>query len=358
MNQFLRSLTPTQQVATLFLIVFGVLALVSIATLLISLRERRNAEHGEAWQREFNDFRGLLRTTWFMVVIFWIGWALGPGVATVLFGLIAFLALREFITLSPTRRGDHRSLILVFFVVLPVQFILVGTARFDLFTVFIPVYAFIAIPVVSALSNDPSHFLERNAKLQWGVMVCVYGMSHVPALLLLSFPGYEGKSAFLIFFLVFTVQACMVVQHLIARRFAWLSPEAADAPAHPPGPTGRLRSVLRRWLARPPYAPNVSQSFNWASWATGMGIASVVGALMSFITPFKFGQALAMALIACVAGSMGHFVMKALKRDRGIPNWGPKGVGVTGAHGLLDRVDALCFAAPVFFHSVRWYFGV
>jgi len=352
MNAFLRNLTPTQQVAALFVIVFGVLTVVSIGTLLVGFRERRNAAHGEAWLREFADFRALLRTTWFMVVVFWIGWALGPGVATLLFAFIAFFALREFITLSPTRRGDHRSLILAFFVVLPVQFILVGTARFDLFTVFIPVYVFIAIPVVSALANDPSHFLERNAKLQWGITVCVYGMSHVPALLLLSFPGYEGKSAFLVFFLVFVVQTCMVVQHLIARRYAYLPPEAADAAL--PG----LHGTLRRWLAREPFAPNVSRSFNWVSWGVGMAIASVVGALLSFITPFKFGQALAMALIACVAGSMGHLVMKVLKRDRGIPNWGPKGVGVTGANGLLDRVDALCFAAPIFFHSVRWYFGV
>jgi phosphatidate cytidylyltransferase len=350
MNAFLRNLTPTQQVAALFVIVFGLLTVISIATLLVGFRERRNAAHGEAWLREFNDFRALLNTTWFMVVVFWIGWALGPSVATVLFAIISFFALREFITLSPTRRGDHRSLILAFFVVLPIQFVLVGTARFDLFTVFIPVYVFIAIPVVSALANDPSHFLERNAKLQWGITVCVYGMSHVPALLLLSFPGYEGKSAFLVFFLVFVVQTCMVVQHLIARQFA---PLAADAPQ----PTG-LRGRLQRLLGRAPFAPNVSRSFNWASWGVGMAIASVVGALMSFITPFKFGQALAMALIACVAGSMGHLVMKALKRDRGIPNWGPKGVGVTGANGLLDRVDALCFAAPIFFHSVRWYFGV
>jgi len=344
MNQFLRSLTPTQQVAALFVIVFGLLTIVSVATLLVGFRERRNAAHNEAWQRELQDFRNLLRTSWFMVAIFWIGLALGETVATLLFGLIAFLALREFITLSPTRRGDHRSLILAFFVVLPIQFILVGTARFDLFTVFIPVYVFIAIPVVSALANDPSQFLERNAKLQWGIMVCVYGMSHVPALLLLSFPGYEGKSAFLVFFLVFVVQTCMVVQHLIGRRFAY-----SVAEGRPP---------LQRWLAREPFAPNVSRSFNWASWGIGMAIASVVGALMSFITPFRFGQALAMALIACVAGSMGHLVMKALKRDRGIPNWGQKGVGVTGANGLLDRVDALCFAAPIFFHSVRWYFGV
>lgn len=349
MNAFLRNLSPTHQVAALFFIVFGVLTLVSIATLLVGLRERRNAAHGEAWLREFADFRALLRTTWFMAVVFWIGWALGRGVATLLFGLIAFFALREFITLSPTRRGDHRSLILAFFVVLPIQFILVVTARFDLFTVFIPVYVFIAIPVVSALANDPSQFLERNAKLQWGIMVCVYGLSHVPALLLLSFPDYEGKSAFLVFFLVFVVQTCMVVQHLIARRFAYLPPDEADV---------ARRGIVGRWLAREPFAPHVSRSFNWASWGLGMAIASVVGAAMSFITPFKFGQALTMALIACVAGSMGHLVMKALKRDRGIPNWGQKGVGVTGANGLLDRVDALCFAAPVFFHSVRWYFGL
>lgn len=220
---------------------------------------------------------------------------------------------------------------------------------------FIPVYVFIAIPVVSALADDPNHFLERNAKLQWGIMVCVYGMSHVPALLLLSFPGYEGKSAFLVFFLVFVVQTCVLTQHLISRRSTM--PGDASAPAPEEQAKARL-GKLGHWLFRQePVAPHVSRSFNWTSWAIGMGIASLVGALFSFITPFKFAQALAVSLIACVAGSMGHLVMKALKRDRGIPNWGQRGVGVTGANGLLDRVDALCFAAPVFFHSVRWYFG-
>jgi phosphatidate cytidylyltransferase len=329
MNQFLRQLTPTQQVAALFLLVFGLLTLISVTTLLLSLRERRHPVHDEHWQRELDHSRSLLRTTWFMVVVFWIGWALGETVATVLFAILSFFALREFITLSPTRRGDHRSLILAFFVVLPIQFWLVATAKFNLFTVFIPVYVFLALPVASALANDPSHFLERNAKLQWGIMVCVYGLSHVPVLLLLEFPGYEGKSAFLVFFLVGVVQTCMVVQHLLARR-----------------------------LDRQPFAPNVSRSFNWTTWGIGLAVAAVVGAFFSFITPFKFGQALAMSLIACVAGSMGHLVMKALKRDRGIPNWGQRGVGVTGANGLLDRIDALCFAAPIFFHSVRWYFGV
>jgi phosphatidate cytidylyltransferase len=294
------------------------------------------------------------------VVVFWISWALGEGVATLLFALIAFFALREFITLSPTRRGDHRSLILAFFVVLPIQFWLAGSAHFNLFTVFIPVYVFLAIPVASALADDPSHFLERNAKLQWGIMVCVYGMSHVPALLLLSFPGYEDKSAFLVFFLVLVVQTCMLVQHLVSRRASMPALEQAAAEGDAPVVVapGFFAALRRRLFMQPPFAPNISRSFNWTSWALGMAIASIVGALFSFITPFRFWQAFLMSLIACVSGSMGHLVMKALKRDRGIPNWGRRGVAVTGANGLLDRVDALCFAAPVFFQAVRWYFDV
>jgi phosphatidate cytidylyltransferase len=329
MNQYLRSLTATQQVGALFLIVFGMLVIASVAAFMVSFRERGDDARSDAHRLEVRYFQGLLRTSWIMVVVFWVGWALGERIATALFAIVAFFALREFITLSPTRRGDHRSLVLAFFAVLPVQFWLVATERFDLFTVFIPVYVFLAIPVVSALADDPHRFLERNAKLQWGIMVCVYGMSHVPALLLLDFPRYEGKNAFLVFFLVFVVQTCMIVQHLASRK-----------------------------LKRPPRAPNVSQSFNWTSWLIGVIVGGLVGGLLAGITPFKPGQALAMALIACVAGSMGHLVMKALKRDRGITNWGTQGQSVTGASGLLDRVDALCFAAPVFFHSVRWFFNL
>lgn len=329
MNQFLRGLTPTQQVGALFILVFGLLAIASITLLIVSLRERGEGEAHDARRADLRHYSALMSTTWLMVVLFWVGWATGDGGATVLFALVAFFALREFITLSPTRRGDHRSLVLAFFVVLPIQFWLVGTRHFDLFTVFIPVYVFLLLPVVSALADDPQRFLERNAKLQWGIMVCVYGMSHVPALLLLDFRGYAGKNAFLVFYLVFVVQSCMLVQHLVGRQ--------------------------RRW---PPVAPNVSRTFNWQSWAAGVLAGGFVGGLLSAITPFKPAQALAMGIIACVAGAMGHLVMKALKRDRGVPTWGRKGVGVTGANGLLDRVDALCFAAPVFFHSVRWYFGL
>jgi phosphatidate cytidylyltransferase len=116
--------------------------------------------------------------------------------------------------------------------------------------------------------------------------------------------------------------------------------------------------LVSRRLMRAPVAPAISQSFNWRSWWIGVTVASLVGALLAGITPWVPGTAFAFSFIACVAGSMGHFVMKALKRDRGIPSWGTQGRSVTGAGGLLDRIDALCFAAPVFFHSARWYFDV
>jgi phosphatidate cytidylyltransferase len=324
MVSFLRHLSPSEQVSLLFVLVFGLLALASAAHLLVTLRD---AEGDDGLFRRRQDERLLLRHSWAMAIVFWCAWVWGAGMAVVLFGLVSFFVLREFISASPTRRADHRSLVLAFFVVLPAQFALVWTRQADLFTVFIPVYVFIALPVVSALRDDPQRFLERNAKLQWGIMVCVYGLSHVPALWLLDFRGWTGQNEFLVFFLVAVVQTCMLVQHLASR--------------------GAVPSV----------APAISRSFHWRGWALGLLAGAFVGALLSGLTPFKPLPAVAMALVACAAGSLGHLVMKAIKRDRGITHWGLEGRSVTGAGGLLDRVDALCFAAPVFFHSVRWNFG-
>jgi len=330
--QTLKNLTPAQQIGAMFVIVFGLLLLAGLALFLRSMREFADPQRAQQHRDEIDNLTQLLKTSWLLVFVFWVAWLAGDVSRLVLFGLGSFFALREFLTLSPTRRGDHRSLVLAFFVVLPFQYWLVGTAHFNLFTVFIPVYVFLAIPVVSALANDPTHFLERNAKLQWGIMVCIYGMSHVPALLLLKFPRYDQRNAFLLLFLVLVVQTCMVTQHLVARRLMQLNKPAA--------------------------APLVSQSFIWRAWWSGMVAGSLLGALLAGITPFVPGQAFALSFIACGAGSLGHLVMKALKRDRGIPIWRGEGRGVTGAGGMLDRIDALCFAAPVFFHSARWYFGL
>ncbi|HEU5293849.1 MAG TPA: phosphatidate cytidylyltransferase [Burkholderiaceae bacterium] len=319
----LRSLAVNEQVALLFVSLFGVLLVASIAWFAWSLREL-----GEATQRRHERFARDLRAVWIGAVLFWLAWMSGAVGATLLFGIVSFLALREFITLMHTRRGDHRGLILAFFVVLPLQFVLAGGRWFDLFTVFIPVYVFLAIPVVSALAGDPGRFLERNAKIQWGIMVCVYGLSHAPALLLLEFPRYAGRGAFLLFFLVVVTASAQFAQEAASRR---------------------LRAL--------PAARHIDRSFSTPAWSLGVLSAGLVGAAMYWSTPFKPLQAFALAALAAGAGTLGQFVMQALKRDAGVQSWGNTSA-VTGAVGLLDRIAPLTFSAPIFFHLTRWYFGV
>jgi phosphatidate cytidylyltransferase len=318
----LRALGVSQQIGLLFVALFGVLALATLVAFSRTLREQTAAQQ-DRHERRKRD----LRAVWVGAVLFWLAWASGPFGSTLLFGVLSFLALREFVTLTHTRRADHRSLLLAFFVVLPLQYIIVASEHFDFFTVFIPVYVFLAIPVVSAFGNDPQRFLERTAKIQWGIMVCVYGMSHAPALLLLDLPKYEDRGAFLVFFLVVVVAVAQIVQ------------EAAS-----------------RVLRRRPVARAISRSFSWRAWLSGTAAAALVGALLYWATPFTPVPALVMGLLAGASGTLGELVMKALKRDAGVRQWGGR-PSVTGAVGLLDRVAALCFAAPVFFHSVRWYFG-
>jgi phosphatidate cytidylyltransferase len=319
----LRSLSVGEQVALLFVIVFGILLAASIGWFLMSLRDM-----GEVPKRRHERFGRDLRAVWIGAVLFWLSWMSGALGAVLLFGIVSFLALREFITLMHTRRGDHRGLLLAFFVVLPLQFAFAGGRWFDLFTVFIPVYVFLAIPVVSALAGDPQRFLERNAKIQWGIMVCVYGLSHAPALLLLEFPRYAARGAFLLFFLVVVCAVAQIVQE---------------------GASRRLRAM--------PAARHIDRSFSAPAWGLGVWAAGLVGAALYWITPFKPFQAFVLAAVAAGAGTLGELVMRALKRDAGVAAWG-NASALTGAVGLLDRIAPLAFAAPIFFHLTRWYFKV
>jgi phosphatidate cytidylyltransferase len=320
----LRTLSVDSQVALLFVVLFGVLVLLSLVVFVRSLRASEQQLDEASRDRHHLLLRDL-RATWLGSTVFWLAWVSGPVGATLAFGVFSFLALREFITLVKTRRGDHRSLLLAFFAALPMQYLLVGTRAFDLFTVFVPVYVFLAIPVASALAGDPERFLERNAKIQWGIMVCVYGLSHAPALLLLQLPGYADRGAFLLFFLVMATAAAQLAQELASR-----------------------------WLRRRPLARQIDRSFSWRGWLIGLVSAAAVGAALFWITPVNPWRAAVMAAVAGGCGTLGELVMRALKKDAGVRFWGNRS-SVTGAVGLLDRVAPLCFAAPVFFHFVRWY---
>ncbi|MGY0559951.1 phosphatidate cytidylyltransferase [Luteimonas sp. A277] len=264
-----------------------------------------------------------IRAWWVMAAVVGLAFLGGRTGVTVLFALISLFALREFITLTPTRRGDYWALVVAFYVVLPYQYWLVYSDWYGMYTLLIPVYAFLFLPILSTIGGDTTRYLERSAKVQWGLMVSVFCISHVPALLNLQIAGYEGRNLLLIAFLVIVVQSSDVLQYVWGKLFG------------------------RRLIA-----PNLSPSKTVEGFIGGVASASVLGAGLWWITPFAPWQAALLALVINLMGFFGGLVMSAIKRDRGIKDWGHM---IEGHGGMLDRLDSVCFAAPVFFHLVRYW---
>jgi phosphatidate cytidylyltransferase len=310
--------TATEQTLALF---GGVAGLLLAASLLgYGLQRRYGASP------TIENLNSRIKAWWVMVGLIGLAFAFGKAGVIVLFALVSIAALREFVTLMATRRGDHIALAVAFFLVLPLQYYLVWIEWYGLFAIFIPVYVFLLLPIIAAIRADTVRYMERIAAVQWGVMVCVFCVSHVPALVTLDIPGQAGRGLLLIAFLVIVVQMSDVLQ------YAW----------------GKLAG--RRLIA-----PQLSPSKTVEGTVGGIASATLLGASLWWITPFSFWQAGAMALVITLMGFCGGLVMSAIKRDRGIKDWGWL---VAGHGGMLDRIDSVIFAAPVFFHLTRYGWAV
>lgn len=300
----------------------GVLALLVLASAIASVLSRRTTS--ESGRATVANLTARIRAWWVMCAIFALTLALGITGSLVLFGLLSFLALREFITLTPTRRGDHRTLFWTFFVFTPLQYWLVHARWYGMFPLLIPVYAFLFVSARTAIAGDTERFLERVAKIQFALMLCVFAVSHAPALLMLDIPGYEGRNASLLMFLVLVVQLSDVLQYV------W----------------GKLAGRRR-------IAPTVSPNKTVEGFVGGVGTAILIGTGLWWATPFTPLQAAGMSAAIALMGFFGGLVMSAIKRDRGVKDFGTV---IEGHGGILDRIDSICFAAPVFFHLTRYYF--
>lgn len=304
----------------LIAVLAGLLAILLAASGIGYVLQRRLSPDGSnAVVENLND---RIRAWWVMVVLMGLALLGGRIGVTLLFAFCSFAALREFITLINTRRADHWALALGFFVVLPVQYYLIWISWYGLYAIFIPVYAFLLMPIAAALRGDTDRFLVRIAEVQWALMICVFCTSHVPALLNLDIPGYEGRNVLLIVFLVVVVQMSDVLQYV------W----------------GKL-------LGRTKIAPNLSPSKTVEGFVGGALSAVAIGALLSGLTPFTPLQAALLALVIVVMGFFGGLVMSAIKRERGVKDWGHL---IAGHGGFLDRLDSVVFSAPIFFHLVRY----
>ena len=302
----------------------GLLGLLSVASgvgFMLAQREWPEKQRGV-----IENLNARIYAWWIMAAVLGGALALGKGATVLLFALMSFVGLREFITLTPTRAGDHRALFWAFFIILPLHYATLYAEWYGLFVVLIPVYAFLFIPMRNAMAGDTDHFLERTAKVQWGLMVSVYFTSYAPALLLLDIPGFAHQQVKLVFFLIFVVQISDVLQ------YCW----------------GKL-------CGKRALAPRVSPSKTLEGLVGGGLSAVACGALLSCITPFTWWQAGLLSAAIVVMGFFGGLVMSAIKRDRGVKDYGEL---IPGHGGMMDRIDSICFAAPVFFHLVRYFFTV
>ncbi|MFK7939136.1 MAG: phosphatidate cytidylyltransferase [Roseovarius sp.] len=263
---------------------------------------------------------------WVMVGVLGFAFWIGRHGVVLLFALCSFAALREFVTLTHAKRADTWMLAALFYIALPLQYWAIWTDWYGFYAIFIPVYVFLAMPILSAIRGETDNFLIRVAEVQWAAMIAIYCVSYIPALLSLRIDGFEGQNILLIAFLVIVVQSSDVLQYI------W----------------GKL-------LGRRKIAPRLSPSKTVEGFAGGVGSATLLGACMFWITPFTFWQAGLLALIIALMGFFGGLVLSAVKRDRGVKDWGAT---IAGHGGFIDRLDSLIFAAPVFFHVVRYFWTI
>ena len=312
-------MTIEQKFAVLFVALVAVLAIASLTGRMIRARAATDD------QRAVVD-NLIMRTKawWAIVAIFAACFTLGIGATVILFALISFYTMREFVSLTPTRAGDVLAIAAAFYVMLPLQYWLIWSDWYGVFTILIPVYAFLLLPSVAAMVGDTSDFLLRVARLQWALMLTVYCISHAPALLVLRIPSYDGNGFLLLFFLLAVVQFSDVMQYVFGRLF------------------GRRK-----------IAPLVSPSKTWEGLLGGGAAAVLAGAGLWWITPFSPVAAASMAGVIVIAGFLGGLSLSAIKRSMGAKDWGTM---VRGHGGVLDRMDSVCFAAPLFFHLTRYVY--
>ncbi|NDC55067.1 MAG: phosphatidate cytidylyltransferase [Planctomycetia bacterium] len=304
-------------------LIAGVLGLLAIATG-VGQFLKRHPDRGldPAAVKTFNL---RLRGWWIMCTVLAAAFWLGTTATVVLFGLVSFWALREFITLTPTRKGDHRALFWVFFLFTPLHYVLVGLDRYDVYSVFLPVYATLFVLARVAFAGDYKRFLERTAKIQAGLVVCVYCLSFAPALLHLPIPGAAAGGSFrLLFFLILLVQFADCMQY-----------------------------VWSRMLGRRLVAAAVSSNRTWEGLLGSATSTALLAAVLWWAAPpFEPWQAALTGFVAALMGFAGGMTMSAIKRDRGVKDYGTL---VVGHGGVLDRIDSLCFAAPVFYHLTQLF---
>ena len=295
-----------------------ILAVLIIATVIVAALERARPN------KDFSELSARVRAWWVMAAVFLAAILVSNRISLVFFGLLSFWAMKEYITLLKTRPADHHALVFTFLAI-PIQYYWIGIGWYGMFIIFIPVYMMLALPVRMVLSKETVGFVASASQIQLGLMLFVFGLSHMGYLL--TFPTIGDTTAngrTLILFLVFVVEMSDVLQY-----------------------------IWGKTLGRHKILPTISPNKTWEGFIGGIASAMLLSLAIRFLTPFSIGETLMVSFFITVAGFCGGAVMSAVKRDFGVKDFGSV---IPGHGGMLDRVDSLCYAAPIFFHYIRYFY--
>jgi phosphatidate cytidylyltransferase len=296
-----------------------VLAILIVATIVTAVLGRVRPQ----WK--LDEVRARIRAWWGMAAVFFGAVAVEPRLSFLFFALVSLWALREYLALLRTRSLD-RGALLIALAAVPVQYVWAAIGWYGMFVLWVPLYVFLLLPVWLVRAGRTDGFVASASCVHWGLMAFVFGLSHIA--LLLGLPaadlgGTSGRS--LLLFLVFVVELSDVLQ------FLW-------------GKSLGRRKIL----------PLVSPNKTWEGLLGGVATSMLVAVGLRFLTPFSTVETLGVTLLVTLAGFAGGAVMSAIKRDFGVKDFG---TALPGHGGVLDRVDSLCWAAPVFLHYVRFFHG-
>jgi len=297
----------------------GIFAVLLIASLTVTVLQRRSSG------KNYGELRSRVNSWWVMVGVFSLAMVLNRNISLVFFAFMSFLALKEYFSLIPTRRADRRVLFWAYLAI-PLQYYWVAKEWYGMFIIFIPVYAFLFLPMRMVTIGETRDFLRAAGTIHWGLMTLVFSLSHLAFLLVL--PGADDKAAGgpgLVLFLVLLTEGNDVAQYLWGKAL------------------GRRKII-----------PKVSPNKTWAGFLGGVvTTAALAFGLAPWLTPLSPEHAVMAGFLIGISGFIGDVVISALKRDLGVKD---SGALIPGHGGVLDRIDSLTYTAPLFFHFVRYLY--
>lgn len=265
-----------------------------------------------------------INSWWWIVGIFFLGVILNKGVAMGFFAIISYLTLKEFFSLIPSRRTDRRIIFYAYFSI-PIQYYLAYIAWYGTFIIWIPVYVFLLLPFRQVLTGNTEGFLENTSRIQWGLMMFVFGLSHLAYMVSLpSIDGGNSNGTSLLLYLVLLTQLNDILQYLWGK------------------------SIGKRKIV-----PKVSPNKTVEGFLGALFTILLVSMALSYLTPFTLFEALLAGLIISGGGFIGDVVISMVKRDIGVKDSSSL---IPGHGGILDRIDSLTYTAPLFFHYVYFLY--